>query len=113
MRALNAFVFNVLLTLMMGCSDGTSTQLPKQTSEGVILYGCNGSDGLLENTNPYPVRVRRVWQGSYGEKTESIDMLAPGAKLSRNEVRPSQGFYIYTMDGAMVGWIKGVCPRVK
>lgn len=117
MRTLFVLVVTMLLATMMGYSDRTSanavtsTVLPTQTSEGVVLHGCTQQEkGWIENTNSYPVRVRRVWQ-YYGERTESINRLEPGAKLMLDKISHQHGFYIYTMDGVLVGWISGECPK--
>ena len=117
MRTLFVFVATTLLTTTMGCSDRTSanavisTVLPTQTSEGVVLHGCTQQkQGWIENTNSYPVRVRRVWQYS-GERTKSIDRLELDAKLTLDKISHQDGFYIYMMDGVLVGWISGECPK--
>lgn len=118
MKNLLAVVFVTLFAFMTGCSDGTdgATTPPAKfqslTSEGVVLYRNRGAgDGWIENTNAYPVRIQRVWQENdwsrFGELTEAIDRLDAGEKLILSRLRYKHGFYIYTMDGALVGWLSG------
>lgn len=106
-------LFTTLLagTLVNVASSGTTSI--SQISNGVMLRGCGDdwsiSNGLIQNLNKYPVRIRRVRQGR-GEFTEAIDLLDPRAKLSIREITNQHGFYIYTIDGVMVGWLSGKCP---
>lgn len=111
-------VGSILVFLMLaftGCSDGADITPQTQASEGVVLYGCsngwsNTKNAFLENTNSYPVRVRSVRQGP-GEITLSIDRLEPGVQfILMKGITEYNGFYIYTMDGALVGWISARCP---
>jgi len=80
------------------------TKSVMQISEGVVLHG--PKEGRLENTNEFPVRIRRVWQ-FHGERTLSINSLRAGATLEIGYVSHQHGFYIYTMDGVLVGWLSG------
>src|SRR3989344_9576628 len=87
----------------------TSEVLPTVSSEGVVLHSTENG-GWLENTNAYPIRVRHVrWVSA--EITQSINRIGPGAKLSFKIYNNRQyGFYIYTIDGVLVGWIRGEPP---
>jgi hypothetical protein len=90
-------------------SASVAAELTMQSSEGITLHGCGGDrNSWLENVTGHPMRVRRVYQG-YGELTLAFDRLEPGAKLPVRYVN-SRGFYIYTLDGLMVGFILGDCP---
>jgi hypothetical protein len=115
------FRIKVLLALCLfwfgyaGESFGQSvknTPCPSKSSEGVVLYGCNSSSGWIENTNKYAVRIRHVWQFN-GETTLWINRIEPGERLQIGDAGAQNGFYIYTMDGVMVGWFTGSCPRQK
>ncbi len=119
MKCLPSIIFVSILTMTSACSEKNNCEsLPTakiwvKTSEGVVLHGCgSGSieNAWLENTNPYPVRIRQVWQAG-GETTISISLLKQGTKLNLSSLRHQHGFYIYTIDGIMVGWLSGDCPE--
>jgi len=109
-----------MLAIISACSDGSKDENTKKfevwtkESVGVILRAYEPSSpylrGSLENTNAYPVRIRKVWQFQ-GETTKSVDLLEPGEKLSINKLSHQHGFYIYTKDGVMIGWISGDDPE--
>jgi hypothetical protein len=113
MRILRAIASLMFSLFVVGCSEDAATRTNSstvQTSEGVVLHGCGSGSGWIQNTNVYPVRVRRVWRFR-GEGTQSINQLAPGAKYVLSRISYRHGFYIYLMDGVLVGWISGECPE--
>lgn len=87
-----------------------------QTSGGVVLYGCNSGgisenvSGRISNTNAFPVRIRQVVQYN-SEKTRSMYQIEPGTNHQLAFIYVEQAFYIYTMDGGLVGYISSECPR--
>lgn len=110
----------VLVIFAMGCENKALAEAQKQRqsvvqrSEGVELIGCTDSiginvDGWVRNTNAYSVRIREVFQSS-GERTESIFIVASGKEVAVN-IGWQNAFIVYTLDGAMVGIIKGWCPK--
>ena len=106
-------VFLVVCLIGFGFSNESMSQSslrPSKSTEGVVLHGCYEGMARLENTNDYSVRIRRVWQAQ-GETTRSIDRLEPGGELTLTTISSQDGFYIYTMDGVMVGWFTGSCPK--
>lgn len=90
-----------------------SEALSIQVAEGVALHGCGNSDGAwIENTNNYPVRIRRVWQSGVGEKTKWVYYLEPYKRLDIKTVFSFDGFYIYSAEefsSPLVGFISGKC----
>ncbi len=108
--ALAIVLFLIIYSASLGEADDTSSfgasdvQFTR-TSEGVILHFSSTDCGAwLENTNTFPVRIRRVYQGE-GETTQSITLVAPSQKIEVGSVGFQDGFYVYTMDGVMVGWL--------
>jgi len=91
--------------------------LETQTSGGVVLHGCSFQDftvdGWIENTRAWPVRIRQIIQDDrqYGEKTQSMYLLSSGEKLKIKDINSQLGFYIYSNEGGLVGWISGRCPK--
>lgn len=83
-------------------------------SEGVELSCFKNSDykgGSMKNGNPYPVRVRRVWQFLFygGEATDWVVYMEPGERRELENLREEHGFYIYrAIDGVLIGFSKGV-----
>lgn len=97
----------IVLGLIGGC--GTpKAETPEfydaeSVSAGVLVHGyCGG--GWIKNTNDFPVRVKRVWI-SKGESTQSIDVLAPG-EVHSLFVSHRHGFYVTTLDGVEIAWIR-------
>ncbi len=88
-----------------------------QGSAGVELRGCQGKDdgAWLRNANDYSVRVRGV-KVHYIPETE--------VTMWMREVKPEEvlgidlrgngsstlAFYIYSVDGGLLGFIPGYCP---
>jgi hypothetical protein len=112
------FILIALSLIMIACactnsdSDAAPTkELQIQISEGVALIGCAGDKAIrIENRNTYAVRIQQVWQYDGGEQTKAVDLLEPGAKLEVGNIRCNDGFCIYTLDGALVGFLSGRCP---
>ncbi len=97
-----------LLLLFAACDLRPAEQRPenlnsKSSSAGVVVHGY-ASPGWIENTNPFPVRIKQVWIFR-GEFTEWINEFQPGEK-KHQYISHQHGFYIYSLDGAEIGWIR-------
>lgn len=94
----------------------SSSAVVSRSAAGVMLYGCGfdrvvGS-GLVKNTNESEVVLRRVLQDRTreAEKTQAIDVLAPGAELPLATISARNAFYV-TRNGVEVGFFTGACPE--
>ncbi|HAM88450.1 MAG: hypothetical protein US83_C0004G0065 [Candidatus Falkowbacteria bacterium GW2011_GWC2_38_22] len=65
-------------------------------------------DSWIENTNSFPIRIRVVkFSGlDVGEETLSISRLEPKEKRNFGKTIFTRGYYIYTIDGIMIGWLR-------
>lgn len=112
------FAILVSALLASGCDEKKARlehEKTEQFSEGVRLVGCLESNtektfGILSNGNPFSVRIREVKQYR-GEMTRKIFVLPSGKTIRLDSLSPVSGFYIYTMDGVMIGWISFSCPK--
>ena len=129
------FLLLTVLFLVAGCSeehkpiatsplaDGDVVQKPMSASPSYKYYGKNcesegvvflssGEINYLENTNSYPLRVRCVTQIK-GETTNWIQLLAPSSmfQLPQHSYQNDfiDGFYIYDIQGVLIGWISSGC----
>lgn len=113
MKRLFLLVF-ALAFMVVGCGSGNNVDGAAApmviTSEGVELYIYKSGSEInmrILNTNNYPVRIRHVIQYR-GESTRSINLLEPDAEVSFRESSyfcHLSGFYVYAMDGILIGWI--------
>ena len=102
-----------LACLFAGC-ESKNLGIPNVTSDdgGVVVKGYN-SKGYIQNTNEFPVRIRKIRiAGYYGEVTSWIKKFEPGEKVEQYirgrgwlEEYPSDGFYVYEMNGALIGFV--------
>jgi hypothetical protein len=88
---------------MRNAEDKPENYNSESVEAGVIVHGYT-SPGWIQNTNPYPVRVKEVWIFD-GETTDWVETLQPGEKIP-SYISHQNGFHIYTMDGIEVGWIR-------
>lgn len=70
---------------------------------GVVVHGYE-TIGWIKNTNDFPVRVKHIWRGK-GEFTQWIKVFQPGEIIDQ-EIRSSSRFYVLTMAGGEIGFIK-------
>jgi len=116
-----AFIFMAMfLILSSGCDKTESGQLPEKSpvpeyktdtkdSEGVVEfceYNRDSSQGWLENTNEYPVRIEEIMyiQGeSLTQKTVRMYRLEPHERHEKHCF--SNSLYIYDMNGVKIGYI--------
>jgi hypothetical protein len=105
--ALAIVLFLIIYSASLGEADDTSSfgasdvQFTR-TSEGVILHFSSTDCGAwLENTIPFQSAL-----GAFIKVKEKLRNRLPWSRLvkkSRLVVRFQDGFYVYTMDGVMVG----------
>lgn len=74
----------------------------KSSSEGVVVHGYD-RHGRIENTNNFPVRVKKVWQFR-GEETKWIKILNPGQSIP-DFVGHRNGYYIFSISGQELGFV--------
>lgn len=80
-------------------------------SEGVKITDNSliKEDSWIENTNKSPARIRVVkfaGDNKIGEETIIIFCLESQEKRSLGDNISGTGYYIYTMSGTMVGWLR-------
>lgn len=97
--------------LLAGCDFRPAYKRPENLnseseSAGVVIHGYT-SPGWIQNTNPFPVRIKQVWIFR-GETTQWIDVFQSGDKQPQY-ISHQHGFYIYSLDGVEIGWIKPEC----
>lgn len=75
-------------------------------SAGVVAHRSR-LDSWIQNTNNHSVRVRRIEILENGtEMTEWIKVLEPKNKIYVAAIKDETRFYVYTMEGVGVGFIK-------
>ncbi len=107
------FILNVLACCGKLSSEKEDIEEKRyKTAFGVEMNGCNRYSVYLKNENAFPVRVRVVGIGNYGaEWTKSMTHIpAQGATFVEN-TNPNEGYYIYNLEGGLIGWMNGRCAE--
>ncbi len=84
---------------------------------GVVVSGYN-SEGYIENISDFPVRVQCVeLQGHMGEVTQWLKKIEPGPQHRIKQYIECnlypQRFYVYDLQGVLIGFIKPTKPKDK
>jgi hypothetical protein len=78
------------------------------------MKGCSkdaNSLAYIENTNEFPVRVRQAWVFNSAELTQALYRLQPHERVDFPHVSLQERFYIYDLNGAIIGFFIGACPK--
>lgn len=82
-----------------------------QSSEGVVLHGCGTGAKVIENTNPFPVRIRVVYQGEGADKTQGVIFLNPSSEHQLKRRYVYDAYLIYTTQGVLIGFLDSRCEE--
>jgi hypothetical protein len=98
----------LMLFVFAGC--GSKIQDVQYDDGGVVVVGYN-CEGYIENKSDSPVRVRCVVvSGNLGEVTQWVKLLEPGNEHRiKQYIQMSdflQAFYVYNMEGVLIGFVK-------
>lgn len=100
------FIGAIIICILGAQADYTERKYQKTATfedAKVIIHGCN-TQGWIENTNEFPVRIKQVWIFNSSEKTEWIKVFQPGEKKYQY-IHFQHGFYILNLEGTEIGWI--------
>lgn len=99
------FCFIIIIVGLLEVNTPPKIETSETKNSGVIVHGWE-SDGWIENTNDFPVRIKEVWIYR-GETTVWINIFLPNQKIEQF-ISQQHGFHIYTLDGIEIGWIQPI-----
>lgn len=89
---------------IMGCTESNSASKDVVSDAGVVVTGL-GPKSTVENTNDFPVRIKKVQiSGTIGEVPVWLKLFNPGDKIEDN-IWKGNAFYIYSTNGVLIGLI--------
>lgn len=98
-----AFVILIFI-LLSGCIERSAYTIE---SNGVTVHINEGRiNGRIENTNKFSVRIKQTSIGSFStEHVDWIKVFEPN-EIKDQTMHIQSAWYIYTMDGVEIGFIK-------
>ncbi|NQU83955.1 MAG: hypothetical protein HQ536_04560 [Parcubacteria group bacterium] len=85
----------------------TSYVNAESSSEGVVLRG-HESSGWIENTSDFPVRIKVGLEFYQYNRSVTMFRLGVGERRYLQKIRNKNVYYIYNIDGGLIGLIRPV-----